>query len=496
MTSTRALRRRWIMRHRRRGSARVVLRCPGRNCRPTIGTWTTWPPTQAARRTGCTRTWQRAISRTRSAAASCTSTRRPSRSGSSASRSPSRRGGGTDMAGVRKRGQRYYAILKDSAGRKVERAVKGRTLTEARKNARDLEERAWRTRNNLGTEPTAETLAEAAPRFLKASRHQASFNSLESRWRLHILPALGALPVGQIRPTNIDELLAAKLDDGYGQQTRRHLRMTLSAFFKWAMKDGLVERNPVHEVEAIAVPDANPKALTWSQLEALRDAATLPWLKDLIWVAAHLALRYIELRRMKWEHVDFRRGVIETTRAKRVTTRQRSESSRPAVIPDVLLPYLRAMWARRRGEYLFCYEDGGQLPKTSPHARFKAALKAAKIIQGYRLICRRRGCGFSETAKSGKSTPCPRCGFALWSKVIPGAFSFKDLRSSAITRIIDVTGNARVAQLQADHADMKTTLKHYHAKNVDVQREALNRAFGGGSSPPSAPPPQREMAST
>lgn len=263
------------------------------------------------------------------------------------------------MAGIQRKGGRYYAIFKDAAGKKVVRAVKGRTLTEARKNARDLEERAWRTRNNLGTEPTLETLAEVAPRFLKASRHQSSFNSLESRWRLHIVPALGALPVGQIRPTHIDELLATKLDEGYGQQTRRHLRMTLSAFFKWAVKDGLVERNPVREVEAIAVPDAEPKALTWSQLEALRDAVELPWLKDLIWVAAHLALRYCELRRMKWTHVDFGNGIIATKRAKRSTTQQRTEVSRPAVIPDVLLPYLRAMWVRRRGEYLFCYEDGG-----------------------------------------------------------------------------------------------------------------------------------------
>lgn len=59
-----------------------------------------------------------------------------------------------------------------------------------------------------------------------------------------------------------------------------------------------------------------------------------------------------------------------------------------------------------------------------------------------------------------------------------------------------MTGNARVAQLQADHADMKTTLKHYHAKNVDVQRDALNRAFGADPAPPPGPPPQRETAST
>lgn len=387
------------------------------------------------------------------------------------------------MAGVRKKGQRFYAIFKDATGKKVERPVKARTLTEARRRANELEEVAWSRRNHLKVAPSSEPLSEVAPRFLHSIRHHVSYPSIESRWRLHILPALGALPVGQIRATHIEAMLAEKTDEGYGQQTRRHLRMALSAFFSWAAKDGLVEKNPVKDVERIAVPEGAAKALSWAQVEAVRDAAHVQWVKDLVWCAAHLTLRYSELRRLTWPDVDLRTRLIMVQRAKRLASHQRLDGTRPAVIPEVLVPYLRQMWQRRRGEYLFCYEDGGQLPKSSPHARFKAALKAAKVVSGYQFLCRRKGCGYSESSARGTATPCPRCGFALWPKAIPARFSFKDLRSTAITRIIDVTGNVRVAQLQAGHEDVRTTLRHYHAKDLDVLRAAVDRAFAAVEPP-------------
>ncbi|QSQ24893.1 site-specific integrase [Pyxidicoccus parkwayensis] len=374
------------------------------------------------------------------------------------------------MAGVRKKGQRFYAIFKDVTGKKVERPVKARTLTEARRRANELEEVAWSRRNHLKVAPSSEPLAEVAPRFLHSIRHHASYPSIESRWRLHILPALGEMPLGVIRATDIDELLAAKRDEEYGQQTRRHLRMTVSAFFKWAKKAGLVDANPVEHVKLIPVPTPAPKAFTWEQVEALRDAAGPQWLKDLIWVAAHLALRYSELRRVTWPDVDLQQRLVAVRRSK-------TDQPRPAVIPAVLVPYMQEMWRRRRGQFLFSYEDGGQLPVTSPDARFKAAMKAAALVSGYELVCRRKGCGYVEASAKGKSTPCPKCGFALWPRALPARFSFKDLRSTAITRIIDMTGNPRAAQLQAAHEDIRTTLRHYHAPDLDVQREAVDRAF-------------------
>jgi hypothetical protein len=45
------------------------------------------------------------------------------------------------VAGARKKAGRYYAILKDASGKKVEKAVPARTLTEARRLANEMEAR-------------------------------------------------------------------------------------------------------------------------------------------------------------------------------------------------------------------------------------------------------------------------------------------------------------------------------------------------------------------
>ncbi|WP_163869643.1 tyrosine-type recombinase/integrase [Myxococcus eversor] len=394
------------------------------------------------------------------------------------------------MAYVRKKAGRkgFTATIKSASGEFREVAVPGRTKTEARKNARDLETKAWRVRHNLEVEPGLLLLVTASADYLKAIRHHEGWKSTESRWRLHILPGLGRKAVAQILPTDIEAFLATKQDEGYSQQSRRHLRMTLSAFYRWAIKAELAIRNPVSETETIAVPVATPAALKFEQVEVLRDAAGVQWLADLIWVAAHLGLRYAELRQVEWTHIDWRNRRIATKRAKRIAGRERRTPPRPASIPESLIPYLREMHKRRRGNFLFCYEDGGQLPTSSPDARFKSALKAAGIVSGYRRICRRQTCRYEEKSKVGRSVECPKCGFLLWVSPIHGGYSFKSLRSTLITHIIDTTGNPRAAQLQADQADIRTTLNHYHAADLDVQGAAIDKAFAGSgtNTPPRA----------
>lgn len=376
------------------------------------------------------------------------------------------------MASVRQRGRKWYASWKDAAGDAVERVLPGvRTKTQARAEAAELERLAFRAREGLEVLPSKGPLRGEAERYLHAIRHQASWVATESRWRLHILPALGDKPLGQVRSTDVDALLAAKRDEGYSQQTRRHLRVTLAAFFAWAMREGLVRENPVGEAEAIPVPEGAPKALSLAQVERVRDAARTPLMADLVWVAAHTALRPAELRRLTWDMVDLERRVIVLVRAKR-------GKLRPVPLAASLVPYLRAMYERRRGDYVFSREDGRQLPATfQPVKGFKAALRAAGLVEGWELVCRRKGCGHRERSPVKSSRPCPRCGFALWPRAMPMRLAFKDLRSTAVTIITEATGDLRVAQLVAGHESVRTTERHYAAARLAHLQAQVDRAF-------------------
>lgn len=383
------------------------------------------------------------------------------------------------MAGVRKRGQRWYAIYKDARGVQVERALPKavRTKTQAKLDAEELERLGFRVREGLEVAPSKEPLREVAPRYLRTVRNHRSIVAIESRWRLHILPTLGDRPMGHVKSTEVQALLEAKKDEGYSQQTRRHLRVTLAAFFEWAIQERLVKENPVKHTEPIAVPDGDPKVLDLPVVEQVRDAAHTAVMRDLIWVAALTTRRFGELRELRWDMVDLASRSYRYLKGKSGKLGEKKKVAE-APIPAALVPWLERMWAERRGEFLFTTEDGEQLPATfQPAKGFKSALRAAGVVAGWERVCRRKGCGFRERVPEKRSGNCPKCTFALWPRPIASNVAFKDLRSTAVTHIVEATGDLRVAQAVAGHASPSTTGRHYAAKRMQHLLAQVDRAF-------------------
>lgn len=106
------------------------------------------------------------------------------------------------MATVRKRRGRWFARIKGADGKWHElsrpKATHGRA--EAQRLAQEMEAREWRIGQGLQAPPSVEAISAASVRYLQAIRHHRSWPSIESRWRLHILPALGEVLVSQLTP--------------------------------------------------------------------------------------------------------------------------------------------------------------------------------------------------------------------------------------------------------------------------------------------------------
>lgn len=386
------------------------------------------------------------------------------------------------MASVRKREGRWYARMPGRGGKEYALPEAVRAKSEALRLAHELELRDWRIEQGLQAPPSPETVAEAWERYLHAIRKHRSISSISSRWRQHILPALGRVPYQQVRPTQIEALLDSLDDAGYGGWTRRHVRNHLSAFYRWLKKDGKVDASPLERVKAVARPKAEPKAVPLEEVQRIAGHATFPGLRYLILLLFYTASRPGAMIAARKEHVDWgppaRLHFPETKGGKPHTVR--------LVAPAVAL--LQDLFHAVPGQHLFLTSRGTPLTLRRAERAFKVALKRAGVGGGWEAVCRRKRCGFKEARKPEQGERCPRCKFTLWAKALPSPLCLKDMRSSLATHLIDHLPpevGMRTAQAHLGHSPgSKVTATHYVAgPEEEAVAAALAQAFAEEAEP-------------
>jgi integrase len=158
---------------------------------------------------------------------------------------------------------RLRLLVKDEAGEWVQRAlgladtpanrtIAERRLAEVRRAMHALE----RATGGDGGPLTVERWGE---KWLLTRDNRDSRND-ESRLRMHVYPAIGALPLEAVEPRHLAAL--AKQWQARAPRTRRNIYSVLKAMFRDAAIEGLIKR------------EADPCILTHRQLGKIRDAPT------------------------------------------------------------------------------------------------------------------------------------------------------------------------------------------------------------------------------
>jgi integrase len=120
----------------------------------------------------------------------------------------------------------------------------------------------------------------------------------------HLVPALGALRLHEVKHATIKTLVAQWDDAGLAANTIRNHRQLLSQIFKDAYLQELIPRNPV---DGIRIPKAAAKemrVLDEEEQRRLLDACD-DHFRPLIHTALYTGMRFNELRALKWSDVDF-----------------------------------------------------------------------------------------------------------------------------------------------------------------------------------------------
>jgi integrase len=105
-------------------------------------------------------------------------------------------------------------------------------------------------------------------------------------------------------------------------QSINNYRAIVRAFFEYALKRELVEKNPVTSVDKVKLVDKAPEILTPEQLADLLAAAD-PSLLPAIALQAFAGLRTAEVLRLEWSDVDLVRGFVTVAAHKSKTARRR-----------------------------------------------------------------------------------------------------------------------------------------------------------------------------
>ncbi len=211
----------------------------------------------------------------------------------------------------------------------------------------------------------------------------------------------------------------------------RHLS-TIRSFFRWACREGHVEKNPARGLTSPRVPKTLPRAMTLPDTERLLDASDEGQIPEreaaLFELLYATGLRVSEAAGLDLEDVDFAQGLVRVT----------GKGSRERIVPfgesaaDALRGYLPSRAALRHGveledpesgEPLFVNARGGRLTPRSMARLLKRRLRAAGL---------------------------------------PAEISPHALRHTFATHLLQAGADLRSIQELLGHASLSTTQKYTH----------------------------------
>jgi integrase len=264
--------------------------------------------------------------------------------------------------GVRLRGDSKRWIVQYRVGPQQRREILGDTrkvrAEAARKAARQRFAQA-----ELGVDPATErararakataaqlTLGVVVERYLdakKARLRPSTYGFANRYFNVHWKP-LHDRPIEAIRRADVAARLQGMIKE-HGPTSAARARSNLSALFSWAMKEGLVDHNPV-----VATNDPEAGIPSRDRVLGLQEIATI-WrhcqdddFGRIVRLLILLGCRRQEIGSLKWSEIDFDRGTVTIAGARTKNGRELK-----LTLPPVALDLLQSMQPRAGCDNVF-----------------------------------------------------------------------------------------------------------------------------------------------
>jgi integrase len=157
----------------------------------------------------------------------------------------------------------------------------------------------------------------------------------------HVVPALGSLPIADVTVADVRRLVDRLGRDGLAPGTVTSVVNITSGLFRFAIKGGLADRNPVRDLDRDDRPGATrltePRYLTAAEVDALLTRMSDAF-RPVAAACAFAGLRVSETLGLRWRDVDFAGEILTVSGqlggdGERVPTKTRASAATLPLLP-------------------------------------------------------------------------------------------------------------------------------------------------------------------
>lgn len=217
-----------------------------------------------------------------------------------------------------------------------------------------------------------------------------TYNNYEKYYRYMVKEKLGNQYLTDIRGDHIQKLYNTYVKEEYSLSSIKIVAAVLNGCFQQAMRNGLVERNPVRLAELPRQTEKKTKiAMTKEQQALFMEYAKESYLYHFFEVMLRTGMRRGEMQGLKYSDVDKEQNVLHVRRTLKYIegtgyiedTPKTRTSTRDIPLTAAIMEHIEAQknyWGFkvvRMDQYLFCNENGDPISRERVQAEIERTVK-------------------------------------------------------------------------------------------------------------------------
>jgi integrase len=194
------------------------------------------------------------------------------------------------------------------------------------------------------------TVSESIVKSLDLHKHKRKIDTqkdLISIFINHIKDFMGSKTIDKVKPSHIEQWQNYMLDKGLSPARVKKSRSILYTMFNDAIKDEIIEKNPLLVVKSPKIPRTIIKPFTLKEIQKILSVST-GWVQNFLALAFFTGARSGEIIGLKWEDIDLAKKQIYIQRSIKmgtISTPKTVNSIRSIDILDSLIPYLEDQYS-------------------------------------------------------------------------------------------------------------------------------------------------------
>lgn len=203
--------------------------------------------------------------------------------------------------------------------------------------------------NNLEDKQEIPTVDEFIIKSLDLHKHKrkkATQDDLISIHKNHIKDFMGDKRLDEVKPSHIELWQNYILEKGISAARVKKMRSVLYTMFNDAIKDEIIDKNPLLVVKTPKIPKTKINPFTLEEIKKILFVSDGQY-QNFYATAFFTGMRSGELIGLRWEDVDFDNMEIyiqRTIKMGEISTPKTDESTRTIDLLDSLLPYLKEQY--------------------------------------------------------------------------------------------------------------------------------------------------------